>query len=56
MMSAALQDSAWIEEESYLAEHWDEMTISNPAVPVAGIWKDGFYICIYCDGNFLGSN
>ena len=49
MMNAALKDSDWIEEESFLAEHWDEMTIDNPAIPVAGIWKENIYICFYCD-------
>ena len=47
-MNAALKDSDWIEEESFLAEHWEEMVIDNPAVPVAGIWKENFYICFYC--------
>jgi len=49
MISAALLENEWIEDETFLAEHWDEMTISSPGVPVAGIWKDGMHICIYCD-------
>ena len=48
-MGTAIRESEWREEEKYLAEHWEEMTIRNPAVPVGGVWKDGMYICIYCD-------
>ena len=49
MMTAAMKKNGGTEEEEFLAEHWDEMTVRNPATPVAGIWKDGMYICIYCD-------
>jgi len=49
MMSAVLQDNGWIEDEKFMAENWDEMTITDTTVPVAGIWKDGLYICLYCD-------
>lgn len=49
MMNAVLQDSGWIEDERFLAENWNEMIITDPTVPVAGIWMDGLYICLYSD-------
>jgi len=51
MMNTALKESDWIEEENFLADHWEEMLINDASTPVAGIWKDGLYICLYTDGS-----
>jgi len=50
-MNTVLKETDWIEEETFLAEHWDEMLIDNPSIPVAGIWQNGLYICLYTDGS-----
>ena len=39
-----------VEDEAQLARKWDELVVTNPAIPLAGIWKDGLYVCFYCDG------
>lgn len=49
MLSEALQETGWIEDEEFLAEHWEEMTITDPEIPVGGVWKDGLYICLFSD-------